>query len=128
MKFPSMFLRSATGAGLAAFALIAVIVAFSEPQTYVKIAHLAATVIVTGIGFGFGYSCWYLDREPTFKGSFLVGCVYCVFSHIGAMLRSGVFEFDISLIALALVPLLGLLIGGGAFVAVKLGRGSALNK
>ncbi|MBX9695689.1 MAG: hypothetical protein K2Z81_25115 [Cyanobacteria bacterium] len=128
MKFISMFLRSATGAGLAAFALLTIL-ALSEPKTWVEIVHLTTTSIVTGIGFGFGYSIWYLDREPSFRGSVLVGCAYCVFSHLGVMMRTGMmFELNVFLIGLVLVPLIGLLIGGSAFVAIKLWRGSVLNK
>lgn len=124
MSFLSVFLRSAAGASLAAFALVAVCVAFPVPRIQVDIGHLVLTVIMTGIGFGLGYSCWYIDREPTFKGSFLIGCVFFGFSAIGALLGALSKGVDVFLLTLALVPVLGLLIGGSAFIAVKLGRGT----
>lgn len=120
MKFLGLFARSAAGSAIATLLFSAVL--FMLAVGVLPIVPLLIQSVVTGVIFGAFYSLVHLKREPTFLSSFGTGVGYGVFNIVMSLVL-GTFA-GLSLGTLLGVAIMGLLLGGGAYLGTRFG-GSA---
>lgn len=120
MKFLGLFGRSAAGSAIATFLISAL--AFFLAAGVLPVVPLLIQAVVTGITFGIFYSLVHLKREPTFLSSFGTGVGYGVINVIASIVLGTAAALSLgTVIGLAVM---GLLLGGGAYLATRIG-GSA---
>ena len=120
MNFLGLFARSAIGSAVATFLFTAAVFALAAGA--LPLVPLLVQAVLTGAIFGIFYTVVHLKRQPTFLSSFGTGVGYGVFN-IVVSLVVGTFA-GLSLGTLIGVAIMGLLLGGGAFLGNKIGGGS----
>lgn len=119
MNFLGLFTRSALGSAVATFLFSAVI--FFAAIGALPLLPLLVQAGVTGIIFGLFYTVVHMKRQPTFLSSFGTGVGYGVFNIVVSLVL-GTFA-GLSLGTLIGVAIMGLLLGGGAYLGTRLGAG-----
>jgi hypothetical protein len=119
MNFLGLFTRSALGSAVAT--LLFSIVIFMLFVGALPLLPLLIQAGITGIIFGLFYSVVHMKRQPTFLSSFGTGVGYGVFNIVVSLVLGT--AGALSLGSLFGVAIMGLLLGGGAFLATKLGAG-----
>lgn len=118
MKFLGLFARSAIGSAAATFLFTAALIMLAIGV--LPIIPLAIQAAFTGVVFGLVYSLVHIKREPTFLSSFGTGVGYLVLMTIVSIL-AGTFA-GITLGSLIGTLVMALLLGGGAYLATRVGR------
>jgi hypothetical protein len=120
MKFLGLFAKSAIGSSAVTFLFSAVL--FFLAVGVVPVLPLLVQAGVTGVIFGVIFSLVHLKREPTFLSSFGTGIGYGVLNTvIGLLVGTAV---GLSLGTLIGVAVMGLLLGGGAYLGTRFGGAS----
>lgn len=120
MKFLALFGRSAAGSAVATFLFSAVL--FALAAGVLPVVPLLVQAVFTGITFGIFYSLVHLKREPSFQSSFGAGIGYGIVTLLTGLFLGTVTTLSFgTLIGLAISSLL---LGGGAFLAARIGGGA----
>lgn len=119
MNFLGLFARSALGSAVATFLFSAVIFFLSVGA--LPLLPLLVQSGVTGVIFGLFYTVVHLKRQPTFLSSVGTGVGYGVVNVVIGLIAGT--AAGLSLGTLLGVAIMGLLLGGGAFLATRLGAG-----
>ena len=117
MNFLGLFTRSAIGSAVATFLFSAVL--FFAAVGVLPILPLLIQAGITGVIFGLFYSAVHLKRQPTFLSSFGTGVGYGVFNIVVSLVLGTAGALTLG--SLIGVAIMGLLLGGGSYLATRLG-------
>jgi Na+-transporting NADH:ubiquinone oxidoreductase subunit NqrD len=120
MKFFGLFARGAAGSAVATFLFSALL--FFLAVGVLPVVPLLIQAVITGVTFGIFYSVVHMNRTPSFLSSFGTGVGYGVVNLIVSIVLGT--AAALSLGTIIGVAVMGLLLGGGAFLATKIGGGA----